>query len=191
MKLPRKGILKIIKFLLNKKILIEGSRLSKKSCIKNQYRQRIYNYIKNNIGSNFTFIRENVLLDDGVNIGSPGQFAWHLEILLKFNYIKKIKFKKYTIFVPIDVDERKAIFYFLLREKNKNAIINLLSKHDTLKKSDIYKILNEPRENIYYHINSLLDEEIVIHQEKTSDLICINPDIKEIVFRIAKKIKTN
>ena len=188
LKLPRKGILDIINFLLNEKVLIEGSRLTRNSILSNQYRKRIYDFIINNIGSNFSLIRDKVHVDNNGNIGSPGHLAWHIEILLKFNFIKKIKYKNYTILAPNNLDDNEIIYYFLLRDKLNNEIIRVLIEYDQIKKSELHNHLNIQREIIYYRMNNLLEHKIILTSNNPHKIF-INPIIKDKIIEILYNIK--
>ncbi|KKN07775.1 hypothetical protein LCGC14_1063540 [marine sediment metagenome] len=66
---------------------------------------------------NFTWIKENIYLLDQSNYKSINQFIWHLNLLIKFGYIKKIKVGgKYTIFISHNLDEKFGRIWFLLRD---------------------------------------------------------------------------
>ncbi|MFX0000615.1 MAG: hypothetical protein ACFE9Q_03485 [Candidatus Hodarchaeota archaeon] len=120
---------------------------------------------------------------------SSGQLVWHLEMLLNFNYIKKIKVGNYSIFFPIDMDEETASSIFLLRDRINNKIIHLLSEKNLIVKSEIYKEINEKRENVYYHINNLIDYQLITLSKESDKIVYINPKKKKIVTNILKKSK--
>lgn len=180
--IDRKILLAIIKSLLEKKILVEGSKLTREIVLSNVHRKNIYNFIKTHVGSNFSMIREAY---KGTT-GSSGQLIWHLQMLLKFDYVKKVKFKKYTILLPIEIGEEMGIYHFLLRDELNKNIINLLIEEETIRKSDIHRFLDESREKIYYRINNLIDSKIVVIKEGSKNDICINIDSKDIIIRILK-----
>lgn len=186
LKIPRNGILFIIQFLLSKKILIEGSKFSKKTVLENFVRKKIFNYIRINPGVHFSNLRKEALSS---NIKSSGQLVWHLEMLLKFNYIKKIKVGNYTVFLPFDMDEDIARNIFLLRDRINNKLLHLLVENNTIVKSEIYKKIDEKREDVYYRIKNLMGYEIVILSEDSDKEVCINPKKKEIITKILKKSK--
>ena len=73
---------------INKKILVEGSKFSKETVLSNHIRKGILNYIRANLGVHFSDLRKTALPEE---MGSSGQLVWHLEMLLKFDYITKIK----------------------------------------------------------------------------------------------------
>jgi len=185
LKIPRKGLLSIIQLLLNRKILVEGSKFTKESVLSNQLRKKIYNFISRNLGAHFSLIRKKVLSEDKKDTGSAGQLIWHLEMLLKFSYIKKIKIGNFTVFLPIEIDDEMGIIHFLLSDEINKKIVKLLFEHDTVKKSDTYKLLNEKRELVYYRINNLIEQNI-IYSEEDGKKLRLNPHNKEIIDQILK-----
>ena len=110
-------------------------------------------------------------------------------MLLKFNYIKKVKIQNKTIFVPIEIDKEFGILYFLLRDDLNKNIIDLLIKQDTIKRSEVHKHLNEKRENIYYRINVLIDYDIISLIEEESNEIYLNPKNKDIIVKVLNKLQ--
>ncbi len=191
LKIPRKGLLYIIQFLLNRKILIEGSKFSKETVLSNQYRYNIYSFIKNQRGVHFSFIKKNVFTDNKCTLGSSGQLIWHLEMLLKFEYIKKLKVGNYTVFIPIEIDEDLGALYFLLKDDINKKIIKLLYEKESIIKSDIYKLLNEKRENVYYRINNLIEYDLISLNKESTNNISLNPEQKEIIAVILRSNKIN
>jgi hypothetical protein len=71
--LPKSGLLFIIQFLINKKILIEGSKFSRETVLSNPTRRGIYNCIRANPGVHFSILRKKALSDES---GSSGQLVW-------------------------------------------------------------------------------------------------------------------
>ncbi len=191
LKIPRKGLLFIIQFLLNRKILIEGSKFSKETVLSNQYRYNIYNFIKNQRGVHFSLIKKNVFTDNKDTLGSSGQLIWHLEMLLKFEYIKKLKVGNYTVFIPIEIDEDLGALYFLLKDSINKKIIKLLFEKESIIKSDVYKLLNEKRENVYYRINNLIEYDLISLSEESTNYLSLNPEKKEIIAVILRSNKIN
>lgn len=191
LKVPRSGLMSIIQFLINKKILVEGSKFTKKSVLSNQYRRNIYNYIKRFPGVHFSILRKRALNNELDNIASSGQLVWHLEMLLKFNYIKQTKIGNYTIFFPIEMDEKVGKLFFILRDEINRKILELLIKHESIKKSNIYKIVNEKREAVYYHIKSLNNYNIISSMKDSDKEICLNHKVKEDLIEILRYLKDN
>ena len=186
LKIPRNGLLFIIQFLINEKILIEGSKFSKETVLSNNNRKRIYDYIETNPGLHFSILRKFAL---SKHSGSSGQLIWHLEMLIKFKYIKKIKVGNYTVYIPFDMYEDVGRIIFLLRDRINNKLIHLLVERETLKKSEIFKELEEKRMDVYYRINNLMEYNIISLSETTDKEICINSNEKELIIEILSRQK--
>jgi predicted transcriptional regulator len=186
LKLPRNGLLSIIQYLINKKLLIEGSKFSKESVLSNRIRNGILNYINDHPGIHFSDLRKVALPEE---MGSSGQLVWHLEMLLKFNFITKIKVGNYTVFLPFEMDEKTGKFLFILRDRINNKVIRLVSKEKMVARSEIYKEIKEKREDVYYRINNLMDQEIIIVSPSSDKDVCLNPNFKEIINEVLETSK--
>ncbi|MFX1337931.1 MAG: hypothetical protein ACFFDK_04925 [Promethearchaeota archaeon] len=186
--LTRRGLLSIIQLLFNKKILVEGSKYTRDSILQNHYRRKIYNFIRANLGAHFSLIRKEVLSGEDKS-GSAGQLIWHLEMLLKFKFIKKVKIGNFTLFLPNDVDDKLAMPHFLLRDEVNKKIITLYIENKQLNKADIYKLLEEPREHIYYRLNNLIDYGILTPLTQESEDLILASDQKELIKKILSKLK--
>ncbi len=189
LKLPRNGLLSIIQLLLDKKILIEGSKFSKRTILKNQCRKRLYNFIMIYPGVHFSILRKRVLCDDLGKVGSSGQLIWHLEMLLRFNSIKKIKVGNYTIFIPFDMDEEVGKYFFLIRDRVNKKIFNLLINQNSIKKSDIYKLINEKREDVYYRLKNLMKQELILPLKESDKEILMNSAKRDNILEVLEKFK--
>ncbi len=189
LKIPKSGLISIIQFLINKKILIEGSKFSKETVLSNRLRYNIFRFIKNNGAVHYSLIRK-ILKDDQTNnlVGS-GQLVWHLEMLLKFEYIKKIKVGNYSVFLPFEMDKEMGVLYFLIRDKINRKIVKLLIEQESIKKSEVYKQINENRENVYYRINNLIAHNLLLVKEELDNFIYINPNMKDLIIHILKEMK--
>jgi predicted transcriptional regulator len=183
LKIPRNGLLSIIQFLINKKIIVEGSKFSRDNVLSNFYRKNIYNYIKRKGGVHFSLIKKNVNSDLKGNYGSSGQLIWHLEMLLKFKFIKRLKIGNYTVFMPSELDSESGVLIFLMHDNLNRKILTILNEQDLIKKSDIYKEINERRENVYYRITNLIENDI-IHIKEEESIIYINPDKNKVISHI-------
>ena len=169
LKIPRKGLLTIIQFLENKKVIIDRSKFTKRSVLSNKNRKQIYKFIKNNIGAHLSLIRKNVKLDAESTSSGTGRLLWHLDMLIKFRIIKKLSIKNYVIVLPFDIDDNLGKVFFLLRDDLNFKIISLLSEEKVLKQSVIYKKLEE-----YYHLNNLIEYSVIGINENKEVIININ-----------------
>jgi predicted transcriptional regulator len=184
--LPKNGLLFIIQFLINKKILIEGSKFSRETVLSNPTRRGIYNHIRANPGVHFSILRKKALSDES---GSSGQLIWQLELLLKFNYINKIKVGNFTVFLPIEMKVELGIIYFLLRDKINRKIVDLLATQNSIKNSEIFKLIEEKREKVNYRLKNLIDYDLICFKEDPSKEVYLNPDKQEDVINILNNVK--
>ena len=183
LKFPRKGLLSIIQLLINKKVLVEGSKYTKDDILNNKYRFNLYMFLTSYLGAHFSTIRKQIITDNSGALGSSGQLIWHLEMLMKFNYVKKIKIKNYTVFLPYEIDDEIGLLHFVLRDEIYLKIIQLLMSNEKLKKSEVHKLVDEKRETIYYRINNLIefniielsgdDNSLILNSSKKDDIISI------------------
>ncbi len=176
LKLPRKGLLQIIQFLFNRKILIDGSRHTSTTILNNIYRRKIYEMIHVNNGATFSLLRGKAF---PVQSGSSGQFLWHLKMLLKFNLIKKIKVGKFSLFLPIHMDDDIGTLYFFLNDPSYEEIIDLVLQSKKIKKADIHKHIEDVRELVYRRIEKLVKNNILTEIEDVNKELSISPRIKK------------
>ncbi|MFX1378635.1 MAG: hypothetical protein ACFFA4_06040 [Promethearchaeota archaeon] len=166
------GIKSVLKSLVKKKFLIEGSKLTHADILKNHKRKKIYNHIIKNPGIYFTKIISDLGFSNHVAV-------WHLNILIKFNYIKKRIYNKHEVFFDSKVDPNEAKFEFYISLDKSKTIIQYLEKNNIgITKTGLSKALN-------MHVNTLskyldiLEKLKVILKEKIDNtkLIFINEDL--------------
>ncbi|MBN1214269.1 MAG: hypothetical protein JXA99_02390 [Candidatus Lokiarchaeota archaeon] len=185
LKRPRKEIIEKIEFLINKKVLIEGSKYTKKTVLYNQFRRKIYNLIKKNNGINFSLLKKIVYEKQS---GSSGQLIWHIGMLIKFELIKKIKIGNSTIFIPFHIDEDYGRLNYFLKDKINKKIISLMMSIEKINRAEIYKIINEKRQNVYYRLKVLTENNIIKSYNNSEKELCIIQKIKR-VYNSSYKIK--
>lgn len=187
LKIPRQGLNKIIQMLLNRKILVDGSRFTKETILKNKTRSYIYWLVKTNIGAHFSFLKKEVAKQKESEMG-VGHLIWHLEKLIKFNLIKKVKVKNCTIFLPIEIGDEEGILSFIMRDDLNKLIVEILLEQESINRADIYKELNVNRERTYYRIKRLIELEIISPIAEDKKTISINLDKKELIMETLNKI---
>lgn len=135
-KLNYEGIKSVLKSLINKNFLIEGSKLTNDDVLKNDKRKKIYHHILKKPGIYF-----NKLVND---LGfSTHVVVWHLNILIKFNFIKKRIFNKHEIYFDSNVDITDAKFsFYISHDKSQNIIQYLQQNNIGLTKTKLSKALN-------------------------------------------------
>jgi len=177
-------ILEIIQFLNNKKVLLDGSKLTRDTILLNLYRKKIYSVIQKFNGASFSFLREKVFTDRS---GSAGQLIWHLKMLLKFKYIKKIKVGNYSLFLPINTEDDFGKLCFFMKDDLYSNIIKLFLIKEKFKKPDVYKEINFKRENVNYRLKILMENNILVYYDEITKEICISKRIKELILEDFKK----
>ncbi|MFX1569530.1 MAG: hypothetical protein ACFFCV_14310 [Promethearchaeota archaeon] len=177
-------ILDIIQFLNNNKILIDGSKHTRDTILFNLYRKKIYDVVQRFNGATFSFLRETVFTN---NSGSAGQLIWHLKMLLKFKYIKKLKVGNYSLFLPIDLEDDFGRLCFFMKDDLNRDIIRLFTDNDKIKKPNVYKKINFKRENVNYRLKILMEHQILIYKDESTKEICISKKMKEFLQNNEKK----
>lgn len=183
LKIPKQGLYTIIQLLLIRKILIDGSRFVKETVLKNEIRLYIYWLVRTNLGAHFSFIKKKLTQQKNSEMG-VGHLIWHLEKLMEFNLIKKVKVKNFTIFLPIEISDEKGILHFILRERINRRIIEFLLDHESVSKTDVYKYLNVKRETMYYRINTLIELGTISPSPEDEKNISINLNKKDLIIEI-------
>ena len=117
-----RGIKGILKSLLDKKFLIEGSKLSHRDILENEKRKVIYEYILNHPGTYFNKIVSDLDFSNHVVV-------WHLSMLLKFNFIKKTIIEGHETYSDLKISDIKTHFHYVVSKKKSKLIINYLERN--------------------------------------------------------------
>ena len=88
LRIPKRGLKAIIQMLLNKKILVEGSRFIKMTVLMNKTRESLFWLVNTYPGAHFSFLKAKLaqIKQNGIGVG---HLNWHLEMLIKFNLIRE------------------------------------------------------------------------------------------------------
>lgn len=189
LKIPKNGLLTIINFLLNKRILVEGSKYTKKTVLANRLRYRIFKFIEINGAVHFSKIRKNILAYHDDDFGSSGQLVWHLEMLFKFKHIKKIKVGNYSVFLPIYMDDDRGKIIFLLNDKINREITKILLEEESVKQSEIYRLVRFKREKVYYRIRNLIEHQIIVAKEDIDKILSLNSKNEKDIIQIIQEMR--
>jgi len=187
LKIPRQGLNSIIQMLINRKILVDGSRFTKETVLKNKIRHYIFRLVNTDLGAHFSFLKKEVSQQKESEIG-VGHLIWHLEKLIKFNLIKKLKVKNCTIFLPVEISDEEGIIYFIMRDNLNRQIVEILIENESVNKADVHKDLNIAREKIYYRINKLIELEIILPSVDDEKIISINLSKKDLIMEVINSI---
>ncbi|MHA2182317.1 MAG: winged helix-turn-helix transcriptional regulator [Promethearchaeota archaeon] len=137
------------------------SYLSLSDIFENDKRITIINHILKNPGIHHNELQRKCVLQ-------KGQLQWHLDVLLKYNIIKKEKYGQFTIYFPITIsfDAKDYLENLIAKSKTTSEILNLIKENPGINSSEISRILNLSRNTIKYHIDKLSEEELVKSTKK-------------------------
>ena len=117
------GIIEILSSLVKKKLLVEGSVLTKNELLQNEKRKQIFTIVKN---------RPGIIFNQIVNESNYSNYIvyWHLKILIKFDCISKAMIGKHQIFFTSTVELETAELAHFTSKKKSQQIIEYLRKND-------------------------------------------------------------
>ncbi|MHA2182836.1 MAG: hypothetical protein ACXAAH_15560 [Promethearchaeota archaeon] len=138
-----RGIEEVLRRLVNKNLIVEGSKFTKNDMLRNAKRKKIFDFIVRNPGTYFNRIVNRLEMSNHVVI-------WHLSMLLKFNCIKKEKIDNHEIYFKFNFNLKNVKFnYFTSKEKSKLII-------DYLKNNDIGITKTKISTDLKIHINTTI-----------------------------------
>jgi len=118
------GIETILKSLVKKNLIVEGSKLTSEEILQNAKRARIYNFILKNPGTYFNKIVGELNISNHIVV-------WHLNMLVKFGYIKKEKLENHDVYFDSEIDFSEVKVKYYLSNKKCEKIIGYLSINNT------------------------------------------------------------
>jgi predicted transcriptional regulator len=172
--LNRRAIEEILKSLVKKKLIVEGTKLSRESILDNETRNQIYDYILKNPGAYFN----KIVID--LNINKP-VVVWHIKMLERFGYIKREVFENHAIFFDINLTEKKKKYgYFTVNEKSKKIIEYLKSNDFGITKTHLSNDLGMHHNTVSKYLKILEDFNVIVKKKTTKQtLYFINEDLIE------------
>ncbi len=152
------GIHAILKSLVKKKLIVEGSKLTRDDILKFQKKKILYNFIKKNPGIYFNKIVKELKMN-------PHVVMWHLDILAEFNYIKKAVFRKHEIYFDSSIEfEDVKTNFFNFKEQSKKIMDYLKQTSTGTTKSQLSIDLGMHPYTITKYLHSLQEFNIVIKE---------------------------
>ena len=149
------GIRTILRSLVEKSILVEGSKLTKDDILSNFNRKKIYNYICKNPGIHFNKIVSSLNLNIPV-------VEWHLNMLIKFMYIDKEKIDNLDTYFNINVKPEDRMIFFLISNENYRKIIDYIGENqEGCSKHQISEQLNMHSTTVNKYTARLLEYGII------------------------------
>ncbi len=145
------GIKTILKSLIEKNIIVEGSKLTKTDILLNSNRNKIYNYIYKNPGVHFNKIVSTLNLNIPV-------VEWHLNMLIKFVFITKEKIDNLDTYFDINIkSEDRMLIYLISSNKYKQIIEYIKENQEGISKHQISEQLNMHSTTVNKYTDRLLE----------------------------------
>ena len=133
-----------------------SSYLTISSIFENENRSNILREILNNPGIHQNELLRNCDLQ-------KGQLQWHLDVLLKNGIIKKENYGQYTIYFPItsSIESIEDFKTMPVKSETTEKVLDIIQKNPGINSSKISRILNLSRNTIKYHIDKLIEENLI------------------------------
>ncbi len=145
------GIKTILKSLIEKNIIVEGSKLTKTDILLNSNRNKIYNYIYKNPGVHFNKIVSTLNLNIPV-------VEWHLNMLIKFMFITKEKIDNLDTYFDVNIkSEDRMLIYLISSNKYKQIIEYIKENQEGISKHQISEQLNMHSTTVNKYTDRLLE----------------------------------
>ncbi|MBY9007002.1 MAG: hypothetical protein KGD63_09600 [Candidatus Lokiarchaeota archaeon] len=168
------GIRKILRSLEDKKVIIQGSKLIKQNILDNFNRSLVYNFIMKNPGT----YTNDIALSLDLNIFIT---KWHLNILIKFNFVKEIKIYNKIVYFDSKINTKLKEFYYLISNKKSKKIINYLRSNDL--GSTIFQITKDLKmhfNTVKKYMNELEQNNLILTKKLSNkNLYFLNIEIIE------------
>ena len=153
--LNHNGIKHILDSLVTKHVIVEGSKITRNTILSNLNRSSIYEEIKNNPGMYLNKLSK----DLGLSIFLTN---WHLNILLRFNVIRKQEFNNQIAYFDSELPlENDYILQIISRAKCSELIEYLKLNSKGCTKSQIVKTLRMHHTTVNKYLEILIDSKVV------------------------------
>jgi len=176
--LNREGITEIVKSLVQRNLIVEGSKLTRDEILLNSKRSQIYDYITNNPGVYYYKIMKKLNISSHVVI-------WHLNILLEFNFIGKTTIDKHDLYYEISEDiEKLEVRYYLKNEKCRLIIEYLKYKMIGSSKTSLSRNLSMHPNTVKKYIDILEDLGIISKTEMSNKTLYLLNEVNLYKYKI-------
>jgi len=159
------GIKESLKSLAKKRMIAEGSRLTKNDILLNSNRTMIHNFIKLNPGVHFNRIVKKVNL-------SIFTVEWHLKMLVKFEYLRREKIDNLECYFDLSIDSKEAeAFHFITREKYQKIIQYLKFNEEGYTKTHLSEELGMHYNTITKYTSKLEKLGVLIRKSHSNEVL--------------------
>ena len=180
------GIKAILNSLVKKNLIVERSKLIKDEVLTNSNREDIYDFIKKNPGVYFNKIVNELHLSIPV-------VEWHLDILLKFNFIRKEKIDNIDAYFEISMEDKDSqLIHLISRDKCKKIIEFFIIDNEGYTKNQVYTELGMHPNTIKKYIDMLYELGLLYKKvSRNKNLYFLNEEyyykLKNRVFKLREE----
>ncbi|GAG75247.1 unnamed protein product, partial [marine sediment metagenome] len=184
------GIKEILRSLVEKNILIEGSTFVKEDVLLNENRSEIYDFIIKNPGIHFSKLLRELDLPNAVA-------RWHLNILLKYEFIRTTKIDNREAYFEKYINpEYDKVLHLIFREKYQSIIEHLRENDYGISKTQLSRELGMHLNTITKYLNKLEELELITLEKISKKILFfLNKEyyleIKEEIEHRIEKIDEN
>ncbi|MDD1777934.1 MAG: winged helix-turn-helix transcriptional regulator, partial [Candidatus Helarchaeota archaeon] len=149
LKVPATDIYKIVYGLVQRKVLVPGSTLTREEILENAIRTAILKLVQANPGIHIRELCQKIEANNSV-------VRSHVKVLEAFNYIRKKNYlnPKLSLLFTKDFPEKYDDFFVIWKNETGRQIIQLLL-HEKLNISELSLQLNVHHSTIQYHLEKL------------------------------------
>ncbi len=169
--LNHNGVEHILDSLAAKHVIAEGSKITRNTILCNFNRSSIYEEIKNNPGVYLNKLSKNL----GLSIFLTN---WHLNILLRFNMIRKQEFNKQIAYFDSELpSENDYILQIISRAKCSEIIEYLKLNSKGCTKSQIVKTLRMHHTTVNKYLEIIIDNQLAnLRTDNNESLYYLNTE---------------
>jgi predicted transcriptional regulator len=179
-KYSQQEITEALTTLISKKYIIQGSRLSREEILTNRVRNEIFKYIQINPGAYNRLIRRDL------NLGSH-EFNWHIGMLDRFDFIKKLKFaQRYGYYENRSYLDHEYDL-FLLQNEKVHDILQFLEKEDATV-SQIASEIEMHYSTVRKYVVELFKRKILYEKQNSEKKITVYAVNHKLLIKIRKII---
>ncbi len=161
----KNGIQNILRSLIKKNFVVEGSKLVKTNILNNQKRRIIFKYITNHPGTYFLEIVKDLNLNFNVVI-------WHLNILEKFTLVKRKQIENRYIYFNNQIDFKQVKQIHFLERNKTIKIINFLKQNNNgITKTKLAEYLNMHYNTIKKYIDKMEQYDLLNKKYESNKLL--------------------
>jgi len=158
LKVPAIEIYKIVYSLVQRKVLVPGSTLTRDEILENSTRTSILKIVQTNPGIHVRELGQKIEVNNSV-------VRSHLKVLEAFNYIRRKNYlnPKITLLFTKEFPEKYDDYFVIWKNETDRQIIQLLL-HEKLNISDLSLQLNVHHSTIQYHLEKLFNFNMLLKQ---------------------------